>query len=296
MNIEKYEEPGLLQKITRLKWSMISLAISLIVLSVILLPLGFLVNQNIHLFGWIPIVSLIVIVLDVHIFRYLYLKNKLKEAKSIRYLGKKTNLTVALMFLFSLLLIYDFIITIMKTVEFYFFPDNFFYGFICAILILAIALIITSTDFSEIQVDSIVAGFLLIIYAILLCPQILSKFAAQVYPYLPFNLVLRSLLTLGLTLAYFVFQRMRKTRILPLILIYAWIFIPFQIINWFGFTNFYSFEAVINLFYTNPVLLRMIQTSSIVIASCMLLMVTTFVLSTTKLLVSNSQNKNIPTE
>ncbi|MHA2309501.1 MAG: hypothetical protein ACXABJ_09510, partial [Candidatus Heimdallarchaeaceae archaeon] len=127
MNIEKYEEPGLLQKITRLKWSMISLAISLIVLSVILLPLGFLVNQNIHLFGWIPIVSLIVIVLDVHIFRYLYLKNKLKEAKSIRYLGKKTNLRVALMFLFSLLLIYDFIITIMKTVEFYFFPDSFFY-------------------------------------------------------------------------------------------------------------------------------------------------------------------------
>ncbi|MCG3227448.1 MAG: hypothetical protein H7645_11065 [Candidatus Heimdallarchaeota archaeon] len=296
MNVEKYEESGLLQKISRLKLSMISLAISLFVLSVILLPLGFLVNQNIHLYGWIPVVSLIVIVLDVFIFRYIFLKNKLKEAKSVRYLGKKTNLTVVLIFLFALLLIYDFIITIMKTVGSYLFPDNFFYGYICAIIILAIALFITSTDFSEVQVDSIVAGFLLIFYAILLSPQILSKFASQVYPYLPFNLALRSLLTLGLTLVYFVFQGMRKTRILPLMLIYAWIFIPFQIINWFGFTNYYSFEATINLFYTNPVLLRMIQTSSIVIASCMLVMVTTFVLFATKLLVSNSQSKNIPNE
>ena len=296
MNVEKYEESGLLQKISRLKLSMISLAISLFVFSVILLPLGFLVNQNIHLYGWIPVVSLIVIVLDVFIFRYIFLKNKLKEAKSVRYLGKKTNLNVVLIFLFALLLIYDFIITIMKTVGSYLFPDNFFYGYICAIIILAIALFITSTDFSEVQVDSIVAGFLLIFYAILLSPQILSKFASQVYPYLPFNLALRSLLTLGLTLVYFVFQGMRKTRILPLMLIYAWIFIPFQIINWFGFTNYYSFEATINLFYTNPVLLRMIQTSSIVIASCMLVMVTTFVLFATKLLVSNSQSKNIPNE
>lgn len=296
MNVEKYEESGLLQKISRLKLSMISLSISLFVLSVILLPLGFRVNQNIHLFGWIPVVSLIVIALDVFIFRYIFLKNKLMEAKSIRYLGKRTNLTVVLIFLFALLLIYDFIITIMKTVGSYLFPDNFFYGYICAIIILAIALFITSTDFSEVQVDSIVAGFLLIFYSILLSPQILSRFAFQVYPYLPFNLVLRSLLTLGLTFAYFVFQRMRKTRFLPLMLIYAWIFIPFQIINWFGFTNYYSFEATINLFYTNPILLRMIQTSSIVIASCMLVMVATFVLFTTKLLVSNSQRKNIPKE
>ncbi|NPD89002.1 MAG: hypothetical protein HGN29_09760 [Asgard group archaeon] len=289
MNVEKYEESGLLQKISRLKWSMISSAVSLIILSAILLPLGFLVNQNILLFGWIPVVSLIVIFLDVFIFRYLFLKNKLKEAKSIRYIGKKKNLTFVLMFLFALLLIYDFIITIIKTVEFYSFPDSFFYGFICAIFILAIVLFITSTDFSEIQADSIVAGFLLITYAILLTPQILSKFSSQVYPYLPFNLVLRSLLTLGLTSTYFIFQRMRKSKILPLILIYAWIFIPFQIINWFGFTSHYPFEATIELFHTNPVLLRMIQTSSVVIASCMIIMVIALILFILKLLLNKSQ-------
>ncbi len=273
---------------------MIVLTICLVVLSTILLPLGFLVNQNIHLFGWIPLVSIIVITHDIFIIRFLFLKNKIKETSLVRYLGKKKELTAVLIFLFVLLLIYDFIITIMKTVGFYMFPDNFFYGFICAIIILGITLIIISTDFSDVQTESIIAGLLLIIYAISLSPQILSRYSLQVYPYLPFNLVLRSILALGLTLAYFVFQRIRKTKFLPLILIYAWIYIPFQIINWFGFTSYYPFEVTLNLFHTNPVLIRMIETSSNVIASCMLILIITMVIFAFMLVLGNKKKEENP--
>jgi hypothetical protein len=222
----------------------------------------------------------------------------MKETGSVRYLGRKRRIIAILMILFSLLLIYDFILTIMKTVDFYMFPDNFFYGYLCAIIILAVTLFITSTDFSEIQIEPIVAGFLLIIYSILLSPQILSKFAEDVYSYLPFNLVLRSLLSLGLTLAYFVFQSMRKTKFLPLMLIYAWIFIPFQIINWFGFTSYYPFEVTLGLFLSNPVLLRMIETSSLVIASCMLILIIVIVIFATLLVLSNrwKEGNQITTE
>jgi hypothetical protein len=158
-------------------------------------------------------------------------------------------------------------------------------------VILAIILFLNSTEFSKLQVDSIVGGSLLIIYAVLLSPHVLSKFSFQVYPYLPFNLVFRSLLSLGLTLAFFTFQRMRKTRFLPLMLVYAWIFIPFQIINWFGFTMFYPFEVTQDLFHSNPYLIRLIETSSLVIASCLILLVIAIVIFGVKLILNNSHKK-----
>jgi len=290
MNNIEVSKTSIAKRISLTKWLIISLVITLVVLSSILLPLGFLINMNIILFGWISIASLIIIVLDLLIIRYILLKYRIKEEESI-YLGKKKNLTLVLMLLVVSLLIYDFIITIMKTVEFYLFPDNFFYGYICALAILAILLFIISTDFSKLQIDSIGGGLLLIVYSVFLSPHILSKFSFQVYPYLPFNLVFRSLLSLGLTLVYFTFQRMRKTKILPLMLIYAWIFIPFQIINWFGFTMYYPFEVTQDLFHSNPALIRLIETSSIVIASCLMVFVITIVFFIIKL-ISSDFNKN----
>ena len=287
---EEFNKKNLQQKITLTKWFIIALTITLVLLSAILLPIGFFINQNIHLFGWIPIAGLIVIVDDLLIFRYIFLKHQLKEEESV-YLGKRKNITLVLMLLVVLLLIYDFIITIMKSVEYYLFPDNYFYGYVCALVILAIVLFLNSTDFSKLQVDSIVGGSLLIIYAVLLSPHVLSKFSFQVYPYLPFNLVFRSLLSLGLTIALFTFQRMRRTKILPLILVYTWIFIPFQIINWFGFTMYYPFEVTQDLFHSNPYLIRLIEISSIVIAACLMLFIITVAIFAVKL-ISSDINKN----
>ncbi len=289
---EEYNKKNLHQKITLNKWFIIAFTNTLVLLSAILLPLGFFINQNILLFGWIPIAGLIVIVVDLLIFRYIFLKHQLKEEESV-YIGKRKNITFVLMLLFVLLFIYDFIITIMKTVEFYLFPDNFYYGYVCALVILAIILFLNSTDFSKLQVDSIVGGSLLVIYSVLLSPHVLSIFSYQVYPYLPFNLVFRSLLSFGLTLAFFTFQRMRKFKILPLLLLYAWIFIPFQIINWFGFTMYYPFEVTQDLFHSNPALIRLIETSSLVIASCLIVFVMAIMLFALKLLSNNLQKNHI---
>lgn len=291
MNVEENTETRLTKKISLSKWTLISLGISLVTISGILLPLGFLVNQNIHLFGWIPTACLIMILLEIFIFRHIILKNRLKQGQT-EYLGKKKKLTLFMLFLLILLFLYDFIITIMKTTEFYFFEDNFFYGYICGILIISLILFINSIDFSQKQTDMIVGGFLLLIYAILICPQILSKFSLQIYPYLPFNLILRSLLTLGLVIVYFTFQRIKRTKSLVLMLIYAWIFLPFQIVNWFGFTNYYPFVVTMDLFHGNPVLMRMIQVSSIVIASCLLLLIIVIAVFTLNLFFDNSQLKD----
>ena len=271
---------------------MIALSISLVVFSAILLPLGFFYNQNIHLFGWIPLASLIVIVLDIFIFRHLILRNRLKIEQK-KYLERRKKITAFLLILLVLTFLYDFIITIIKSTEIYLFQDNYFYGYICGIILFGLILFINSTEFSTIQIDIIVAGLLLLIYAILISPQILSKFSLQIYPYLPMNLLLRSFLSIGLTMAYFTFQRMKNTKILSLMLIYTWIFIPFQIINWFGFTNYYPFVVTMNLFHDNPVLMKMIQTSSIIIASCLLMLIIVVSIFVFNLFSKNTKIKSI---
>jgi hypothetical protein len=267
-----YQNSDLNKKISHSKLILIVLAIILLLLSLILLPLGFVLNLNIHLFGWLPLASINLILLDIFIFRHLILHNRLKS-NEIEYSGKRKKITLFLLVLLVLTFLYDFIITIMKTTEFYLFRDNYFYGYICGIIIISLILFINSTDFSKVQIDTIVGGILLVFYAILISPQILSKFSLQIYPYLPANLLLRSLLSIGLTLAFFTFQRMRKAKFLHLGFLYAWIFIPFQIVNWFGFTNYYPFVVTMDLFHKNPVLLKMIHISSVIIASCLLLLI-----------------------
>ena len=231
------------------KW-IIGVFLVLIIETVILIPIGLLIDEMLILIILYPLYLADIIAFDFLFWRYIQYGYKKKKEEFKGYFGEKKEVIRVSIYLVVCFWIYLAVVYILRCIDLSLYDklyNSAVYVSLISFAVLAFIAYIIGTIHGDLKKGTLIAVVLLIIHIIFRIPYI-ENMMAKLFEFLIKSgdlrigtdilvpIVIYSILGIFMTFVYYFFKQVSESKFLPLLLIYGWIF---EIVRFFIDFPFY---------------------------------------------------------